>query len=615
MATCSFSVAPARADVHRHTSVVVFGREIFYGQGIMEARPGTTHHGQPFQVIDCGTTHIDSDTFQEYLVSLDEAYTPQKYHLLDFNCNHFTADVIGFLTGREIPSWISGLPAEFLSTPFGQAMRPQIDAMFRQSAPTEHRINGAASLPTPPDSTSPSPGPSMANSLLSAVAAQATQAQSPTPPVSANTAPASPLSLVTSVTHFASILKQNTAVIANFTNTPSCAPCRAIKPVYESLAVALHPMYAAKSVAFVEIELGVGEGQRLASQYKVQATPTFLFFRNGSKVDEMKGATKRELETRVETFLEDSFPRHRHRKVFLPTVEKLPTAPITSANLPAYPALLSKLESFGAPSDRVKILREEALPLLEGKPKSPLELDQALRRWTEATTSLLGSLQPDQTFPVIDLWRVGLLQPRISAQVALGLQSHDPSHGPIDPILSLVASTLSSSGAATPKPFLLTALRFLTNLLAPLTIASLVLASSAAAATLQERVMVIAVESLLHADTAVRSAAAGVAFNMAAYRHRAAKERNVGPEELETEWDVELCSALLEGISREEDEDVAHRLLAALALLLYLSPGYEGTLQPLLEVMGSKDTLQQRSKVYKKKEVKKLAEEIAAKMC
>ena len=95
-------------DYCRHTSVVVFGREIFFGQGILEARPGTTHHGQPIQKIDCGLTHIDEATFQDYITSLQEMYTADAYHLMDFNCNHFTADVVGFLTGGTIPSWISG---------------------------------------------------------------------------------------------------------------------------------------------------------------------------------------------------------------------------------------------------------------------------------------------------------------------------------------------------------------------------------------------------------------------------------------------------------------------------------------------------------------------------
>ena len=91
-----------------HTSVVAYGREVFFGQGILEARPGTTHHGQPMQIIDCGRTEIDESTFNEYINSLQEMYTPQAYHLIEFNCNHFTADVIGFLTGAEIPKWISG---------------------------------------------------------------------------------------------------------------------------------------------------------------------------------------------------------------------------------------------------------------------------------------------------------------------------------------------------------------------------------------------------------------------------------------------------------------------------------------------------------------------------
>lgn len=88
--------------------MVVFNREIFFGQGILEASPGTTHHGQPFQVIECGATEIDQSTFQEYLSSLQEMYTPEAYHLIEFNCNHFTADLVGFLTGGSIPSWISG---------------------------------------------------------------------------------------------------------------------------------------------------------------------------------------------------------------------------------------------------------------------------------------------------------------------------------------------------------------------------------------------------------------------------------------------------------------------------------------------------------------------------
>lgn len=126
----------------RHTSVVVFGREIFYGQGILETHPGQSHHGKPLHVIDIGETALDEETFNEYLLEISKHFTADKVctaileflrqilslelvssawyvvrHLVsnccssvraDFNCNSFTNDVIGFLTGGSIPSWIKG---------------------------------------------------------------------------------------------------------------------------------------------------------------------------------------------------------------------------------------------------------------------------------------------------------------------------------------------------------------------------------------------------------------------------------------------------------------------------------------------------------------------------
>ena len=84
-------------------------------------------HGRPLQIVDVGETAIDRETFDEYLQEMRVLYTADKvsrrghhisgrlfsplspqYHLLEFNCNSFTNDVVGFLTGNSIPSWISG---------------------------------------------------------------------------------------------------------------------------------------------------------------------------------------------------------------------------------------------------------------------------------------------------------------------------------------------------------------------------------------------------------------------------------------------------------------------------------------------------------------------------
>jgi hypothetical protein len=342
--------------------------------------------------------------------------------------------------------------------------------------------------------------------------------------------------------------------------------------VYESLAADLSPTYASKGVRFVEVELGIGEGQQIASRHGVSATPTFQFFRHGKKVDEMRGAAKRELENRVETFLEDCFPRHPHRKLYLPGVESIPLSPITSSTIPAYPALLSKLEGFalaaGLDSTKVGLVRSEVIPLLEGKVQIPeQQLGDLMTRWTAVTSDLLSTLKPEQTFPIIDLWRVGLLNTRISDILAMRLSPSAPTSTSVDsisPILNLAASTLATASTATPKPFLLTVLRLLTNLTAPLHLANLILASpppSPILANVQAKTITIVVESLLHPDGGVRSAAAGVAVNLAGWRHRNAKDTKQAPEdEDEKEWEVEVVSALLEGIGREEDEDVGESL-------------------------------------------------------
>ncbi len=490
-------------------------------------------------------------------------------------------------------------------------MRPQIDAMFRRTAPTEHPVAGTA-LPTPPESGTSTPSP-FASSLLSSVAAQATApipAATPTPETS-------PLVLVSSTSNFDLILKQHPAVVVNFTNTPGCPPCRVLKPAYEAIAADSVTSYGVKGARFVEVELGIGEGRDIAARYQVHATPTFMFFRGGKKVDELKGASKKELEVKVESFLEDCYPRHPHRKLYLPAIEAIPINPITSANVPAYPALLSKLESFGADKGKVAILRGRVVPVLEGKLKpSDADIQNLITDWTTDSNDLLSSLKPESTFPIIDLWRIGLLKQRLSSLLAILLcPAPSPPADPISPILSLAASTLTTASTSTSKPFLLTVLRLLTNLLAPLPIANILL-SSTSPSPLRADIISILVDSLLHPDTPVRTAAAGVAVNLAGWRHRIAKEQRKGADEVEeSDWEVDIISALVEAIGREADEEVAHRLLAALGLLIYLSPSYVSSVQPLLAVLDARGTIEGKVKGSKKKEVKKLAEEIAGMLC
>ncbi|XP_069508871.1 desumoylating isopeptidase 1 isoform X1 [Ambystoma mexicanum] len=114
-----------------HSGIVVYEEEFFYGSGgITSCLPGGTLLGPPDSVVDLGSTEVTVDLFMEYLASLgDSMFCSSSYNLFDHNCNTFSNEVAQFLTGKKIPSYITDLPSEILSTPFGQALRPLLDSV------------------------------------------------------------------------------------------------------------------------------------------------------------------------------------------------------------------------------------------------------------------------------------------------------------------------------------------------------------------------------------------------------------------------------------------------------------------------------------------------------
>ncbi|TDG98290.1 hypothetical protein EPR50_G00216980 [Perca flavescens] len=114
-----------------HTAVVVHGKEFFFvGEGINNCPPGGTPLGEPDSIVDLGSTEVSLEIFMVYLFSLAEStYRVDTYNLFEHNCNTFSNEVAQFLTGKTIPSYITDLPSEVLSTPFGQALRPLLDSI------------------------------------------------------------------------------------------------------------------------------------------------------------------------------------------------------------------------------------------------------------------------------------------------------------------------------------------------------------------------------------------------------------------------------------------------------------------------------------------------------
>jgi hypothetical protein len=277
-------------------------------------------------VIPCGRTQIPLDVFDDYLSDLKQRYTAGNYHLLEFNCNSFTQDVVGFLTGTEIPAWISsespdqrqglsirgrrrdeadsnlvfslnfcttGLPADFLSTPFGQQMKPQIDAMYTG------RSGGAAVVGSPSgQGGAGSQGNAMGMGLGGLLAGIAGKAAGPSPPSSASTSQsdliqstASSLMIITNPTSFDASLASHPNSIALFRSSSSSS-ASAEPSVVEKKFEEMAKDEAAENkvdLEYLVVDVGVGKGEQVAEKCGVESKelergPVVVLFKQGVKV-------------------------------------------------------------------------------------------------------------------------------------------------------------------------------------------------------------------------------------------------------------------------------------------------------------------------------------------
>ncbi|KAI0260205.1 PPPDE putative peptidase domain-containing protein [Gloeopeniophorella convolvens] len=604
-----------------HSSVVVFNREIFYGQGIVITAPGQSHLGQPLQIIDMGQTAIDEQTFEDYVSDIREHYTADKYHLLDFNCNSFTNDCIGFLTGGSIPAFIKDLPSDFLSTPFGIALRPHIDAMYR-------RPTGAVPVPAAPQ---PSADLSTTlSSVLSQVAARASGAQ-PTAqiPGSGYSTPstgtvAAPLHLSTNPASFRSLLGTHRAVVAMFTSQ-TCAPCKMIEPVFDELAHAKTRGAAQGRVAFAKVDIGAGMGGMVAREYQVMATPTFAFFLDGKRVHELKGPNAPELRTQVDLLLFNAFPPHVHTGLALPAVNSLPLLPILTRQVVDLDTVRDSLAMWidGAPAlnNTVKPAIKEKLSqvifpwlrqrYIDGSTAAPST--EYVDEFSQTVATLVAVLPHSSLFPLLDVWRLAILEPAIAEKT-------------LTPLISVLDSTNATVTSST-RGTLLTLLRLAANALGT-SLARPLLVGDARAKTALRGVLV---QTLLVPDRLVRLAAASLAFNFSVWvqKGRIARARGdaaadtdgIRENEEDGEWEVELVSAVAEALAKEEESEAAvHRLTATLAFLIRLSPSYRDQLAPLLDVLQVRRTLKGKlaeggKPRIQNKGIRALIEEVADTLC
>lgn len=81
------------------------------------------------------------------------------------------------------------------------------------------------------------------------------------------------------------VLQADGLVLVEFWAT-FCAACRMMASVVDELAID----YEGKAAI---VKVNVDDSPEYATQYQVQSTPTFIFFRNGQEIDRIVGAGKK----------------------------------------------------------------------------------------------------------------------------------------------------------------------------------------------------------------------------------------------------------------------------------------------------------------------------------
>ncbi|KXG47728.1 uncharacterized protein PGRI_015980 [Penicillium griseofulvum] len=551
----SLALTGTQMDAIYHTSIVLNGVEYYFGQGIQTSAPGSTHHGQPMEIVKLGTTELPNEVIEEYLGSLATIYTPESYDLFLHNCNNFTQDLSMFLVGKSIPEHIINLPRTFLETPFGQMMKPQI----------ESALKGV----TQGTGTGPAPGPS----------AQPTTARNVPPAPQAVIQPGTgTVRMVSNLSQLQSELNgaSHSCAVIFFTSS-TCPPCKAVYPTYDQLAAE-----AGERGTLIKVDIGVARD--VGMQYSVRSTPTFMTFLKGQKLDQWSGATPAKLVGNVRMLLEMAHPAHPHRQLRLPSLQREISTFVMYKKVPPLEKLLQKLPAeFKEGHGVAEVIEFVKQRHSTSEPVADIRVPD-LHTFATTLTSTYSTLPSGSHFAVVDLVRLLLLDPRAS-----GYFAEEAQHATL---LTLLAPLSQDDLSSCPYNLRIMALQLACNLFStPLYPEQLTSSSS----PLRETCLRLATNSLLDSQTSLRVVAASFAYNLASFNHNS--RINGNPDPLSEEDQVELTASLLEAVSREnESVESLHGLLFALGLLVYEAP-MDGSLIDLCRAMSVAETISGKTKV------------------
>ncbi|KIW00011.1 hypothetical protein, variant [Verruconis gallopava] len=524
-------------DAIYHTSIVLDGIEYFYGAGVQSTYAGTTHHGQPMERINLGRTDLPMEIILEYLESLKQIYTAEAYDLFLHNCNNFSNDFAMFLVGKGIPERITSLPQTVMNTPFGQMLKPQLDAAMR------------------PITQAPVASPQQARPAPSTAKPSAGKVHNVTSP--------------SDVQRLLDSASRSCAVI--FFTSSTCAPCKICYPVYDELAEE-----AGSRATLIKVDINFA--QAIASQYNVRATPTFVTFLKGKKEDEWAGADPNRLRSAVRLLIGSAFPPHPHRDLRLPKLLSTSLRSITYTKVPPLDKVIAKLGPLGNEAIVSDIKR--FIEATHGKAVAQEGPLPSLPAFSSFLEQCLRALPDADLFAAYDLFRLVVADVRVGA-----FYSEEKENLTVLRLLKHV----NTLGETAPYNLRIVSLHVACNLFASPLASHVVLSRPS---VVKELIALVTSSLLDEGHSNVRIAAASLAFNISATNHRSRMEKET--DLLGDDDQVELVASVLEALKREEESKEAVKgLTLAVGLLAYCAPR-DGEVLDLCRAMDAGSTVERK---------------------
>jgi thiol-disulfide isomerase/thioredoxin len=556
-------------DAVYHTSIVLDNIEYFFGQGVQTCRAGTTHHGQPMETIKLGKTDLPIEVILEYLESLKEVYTPESYDLFAHNCNNFSNDFAMFLVGKGIPDHITSLPQTVLDTPFGQMLRPQIDAAMR------------------PITQAPTPQPVAPSQLYTASTGTQNSMTQATPPAAADNALAAVTGRVNNVTSIRDVdrlldLAKDRSAIIFFTSS-TCAPCKLVYQPYDDLAAE-----AGAKCVFLKIDFSHSDQSINVRYPDVRATPTFITYVHGEKRDEWSGADPRQLRSNVDMLLNAAFPPHPHLDTSTPMLLKQSQRPITFTKVPPLEKLVAKMGEVGKDPAVSSIVSFIDARKRFGAMEAPLTKLPQFADFMRKSTSILP---PELLFTALDLLRITLTDARVAGFFA---EEHKGATGTPTTIHHLL-SHVEGLGASAPYPLRLTTLHLASNLFT-----STIFVPHLLSPPLSSSLISILTTALLdEKHPALRTSALSLAMNLASANHKIRMKQHSanstpslpGEAELPESEQLELLASLLEILGSEDPWSDNKKISLICTGWLVYGADMQGELKDLWKVMDAAGTV------------------------